>query len=81
MLHEEAAHNAPVWYYNVKNTVKSGHSTTVMEGKCYAVRKGRTVGLFYTWEKCRSQIHEYSGCEYKNFRNVNDVVSYLQGKN
>ena len=36
--------------------------------KIYAVKKGRTPELYNTWEECKAQVNEYSGAEYKSFK-------------
>lgn len=49
------------------------------EKKVYAVRKGRQVGLFYSWPACQEQIKGYSGAEYKSFKTEEDAKNYLVG--
>lgn len=48
--------------------------------KYYAVRNGRRIGIFETWEECRKQVTGYSGAEYKSFTNRSDAVSYIGGQ-
>ena len=73
---------APVWYYDVKPAVASSSSIGIREGrKWYAVRKGREVGIFDTWETCRTHIHGYRGSEFKSFRKLSDAHTYLHQKN
>lgn len=45
--------------------------------KYYAVRRGRTTGLFYSWDKCKEQIHLWRGAEYKSFSNKESALSWL----
>ena len=45
--------------------------------KVYAVRKGRSTGIFLSWEECRSQIDGFSGAEYKSFSDPADAFEYL----
>lgn len=47
--------------------------------KVYAVRKGRQVGLFYSWPQCQEQIKGYSGAEYKSFKTEKEANAYLAG--
>lgn len=47
--------------------------------KVYAVRKGRTGGLFYTWPQCQEQIKGFSGAEYKSFKTEEEARAYLAG--
>ncbi|MCA9247004.1 MAG: ribonuclease H family protein [Planctomycetales bacterium] len=37
------------------------------EPKFYVVWRGREPGVFETWADCQSQIHGFSGAEYKSF--------------
>ncbi len=48
--------------------------------KFYAVRNGRQIGIYGTWEECRAQVDGYSGAEYKSFGNYDDAVSYVGGQ-
>lgn len=47
--------------------------------KYYAVRNGRTVGIFTDWESCRKQVDGFSGAEYKAFSKESDARAYLGG--
>ena len=71
-----------MWYYDVKSAMASGTPMLVRKGrKWYAVRKGREVGIFDTWESCKTHVHGYRGSEFKSFQNLNDAHIYLQWKN
>lgn len=48
--------------------------------KYYAVRNGRHIGIFETWEECKAEVNGYSGAEYKSFANYSDAVSYIGGQ-
>ncbi len=48
--------------------------------KYYAVRNGRHIGIFDTWEQCKAEVDGYSGAEYKSFANKNDAVNYIGGQ-
>lgn len=46
--------------------------------KFYAVKKGRTTGVFITWDECKSQVSGFSGAIYKSFPSMklaNDFIS------
>ena len=45
--------------------------------KVYAVRKGRQIGLFYSWPACQEQIKGFSGAEYKSFITELEANTYL----
>ena len=50
-----------------------------MPGKVYAVRKGRTTGIFTNWEDCRKQVEGYSGAEFKSFPTFEEAGRFLTG--
>ena len=35
--------------------------------KFYAVRQGRKIGMFLTWDECKKQVMGYPGAIYKSF--------------
>lgn len=47
--------------------------------KYYAVRKGRTPGIYSTWEECKDQVHGYAAAEYKSFPALEEAKRYLDG--
>lgn len=48
-----------------------------MAKKFYAVKKGRTTGIFSTWEECKSSVNGYSGAQYKSFSTKEEAETYL----
>ncbi|MCQ4923281.1 ribonuclease H family protein [Tissierella carlieri] len=47
----------------------------------YAVRKGKTPGIYETWGKCEEQVKGYSGAEYKKFPTYEEALSFIDGGN
>ena len=45
--------------------------------KIYAVKKGKTTGIFMTWEDCKAQVDGFPGAEYKSFADTEDAMAYL----
>lgn len=45
--------------------------------KYYAVKNGRKIGIFTSWDECKAQVDGFSGAEYKSFPNENDAKAYL----
>ena len=45
--------------------------------KFYAVKNGKRVGIFNTWEECQEQVLGYSGAEFKSFKSIEDAQEYL----
>lgn len=48
--------------------------------KYYAVKKGKTVGLFDNWSECEAQVKGYKDAMYKSFNNKEDALLYLNGE-
>lgn len=48
--------------------------------KIYAVRNGRTTGIFDTWDACKASVEGYSCAEYKSFLEEKDALEYLAGE-
>lgn len=48
--------------------------------KYYAVRQGREVGIFDTWDECKKQVGGYSGAEYKSFLTKDEALAYIKGE-
>lgn len=45
--------------------------------KFYAVKKGRTPGIFRSWEEAEKQVKGFPGAEYKAFSKITDATDYL----
>lgn len=45
--------------------------------KYYAVKNGRKVGIFESWEECKAQVDGFSGAEYKSFAKEKEAKAYL----
>lgn len=48
-----------------------------MSNKYYAVRKGRNVGIYKTWDECKEQVHGFKGPEYKSFKTLQEAKDYI----
>jgi ribonuclease HI len=49
-----------------------------MAKKFYAVRKGKTPGIYTSWDLCRAQVHGFSGAEYKSFPTREAAGKYME---
>jgi ribonuclease HI len=47
--------------------------------KFYAVRKGKKVGIYNTWNECKEQVNGFSGAEYKSFTTLDEAKEYVEG--
>ena len=45
--------------------------------KVYAVKKGKTTGIFHTWEACKASVDGCPGAEYRGFSSVEEAQRYL----
>ncbi len=50
-----------------------------MEKKYYAVKEGKNIGIFSTWDECKKQVHGYKGALYKSFSSLQEAEEYLKG--
>lgn len=48
-----------------------------MASKYYAVRKGRNVGVYTTWNECQDQVSGYKGAEFKSFKTKEEAESFV----
>ncbi len=47
--------------------------------KVYAVKRGRTTGLFTSWDECRAQVDGFPGAIYKGFASPQEAQAWLFG--
>lgn len=60
------------------NKAKDKEAAEVAKGKkVYAVRKGRTTGIFMSWDDCKAQVDGFAGAEYKSFADPAEAMAYL----
>lgn len=52
----------------------------MVKKKVYAVKKGKTTGLFYSWAECKDATNGYPGAEFKGFGTEAEARAYLEGK-
>ena len=52
----------------------------MVKKKIYAVKKGKTTGLFYSWDECKDATNGYPGAEFKGFGTEAEARAYLEGK-
>lgn len=45
--------------------------------KVYAVRRGKTEGIFETWDECKAAVDGYPDAEYKSFSTKEEALAYL----
>lgn len=45
----------------------------------YAVKEGRKIGIYETWEECELQVKGYSGGVYKKFLSLEEAENFVYG--
>lgn len=48
-----------------------------MPGKYYAVKAGRTPGIYRSWDECKAVVDGFSGAIYKSFRSREEAEAFL----
>lgn len=44
----------------------------------YAVKRGETPGIYFTWKDCESQVRGYSGAVYKKFTTIEQAEDFIK---
>ncbi|KIV87104.1 hypothetical protein, variant [Exophiala sideris] len=50
------------------------------ERKFYAVREGKTPGIYDTWPDCLGQVKGFKGAVFKAFQNLHEAQAWMDGK-
>lgn len=50
-----------------------------MAKKYYAVRVGKTPGIYMSWDDCKSMVDGYPGAKYKSFGSLEEAAQFLEG--
>lgn len=48
-----------------------------MATKYYAVKKGKTPGIYTSWDECKAQVDGFSGAVYKSFKTMNEAEDFI----
>ncbi len=48
-----------------------------MASKYYAVKVGRNIGIFGTWDECKAQVDGFPGAIYKSFSTLNEAKAFI----
>lgn len=48
-----------------------------MASKVYAVKQGRRIGIYHSWDACKAQVHGYQGAVYKSFPTEAEARAFL----
>ncbi len=47
--------------------------------KYYAVQKGRTTGVFFSWAECQKQVTGFPGAVFKSFLTIEEAEAFAKG--
>ncbi len=50
-----------------------------MATKYYAVRAGRSTGVFLTWAECQKQVSGFPGAVFKSFTTIEEAENFVKG--
>ena len=51
-----------------------------MAAKYYAVRCGRSTGVFLSWAECQKQVTGFSGAVFKSFTTIEEAEAFVKGE-
>ena len=49
--------------------------------KYYAVKVGKTPGIYFTWADCSAQVTGYKGAKYKSFPTIEEAMAFIGDTN
>lgn len=49
--------------------------------KYYAVKVGKTPGIYFTWADCSAQVTGYKGAKYKSFPTIEEAMAFIGDDN
>lgn len=49
-----------------------------MATKYYAVKIGKTPGIYKTWDECKAMTHGYPGAVYKSFKTLEEAERFME---
>ncbi|MCC3869568.1 viroplasmin family protein [Terrisporobacter mayombei] len=49
--------------------------------KFYAVKVGKTPGIYFTWVDCSAQVTGYKGAKYKSFPTIEEAMAFIGDDN
>lgn len=49
--------------------------------KYYAVRAGKSPGIYTSWEECKKQVHGFKGAQYKSFPTKAEAEAFMGAEN
>ena len=50
-----------------------------MSSNYYAVKVGRNIGIYKTWDECKKEIDGFNGAKYKKFSTESEALAFING--
>ena len=47
--------------------------------KYYAVKVGKTPGIYFTWADCSAQVTGFKGAKFKSFESIEEAENFING--
>lgn len=60
-----------------RSFLKKFEESEMAKNKFYAVKNGRRIGIFNTWDECKESVNGFSGAIYKSFVNKADAEAFI----
>ncbi|RMZ91179.1 hypothetical protein DV736_g1575, partial [Chaetothyriales sp. CBS 134916] len=73
----EASRTSPLLVAN--NAAAGAKRKRAPEKKFYAVREGRTPGVYGTWTECLAQVRGHKGAFFKAFQSLHEANAFVDG--
>ncbi len=51
-----------------------------MAKKFYAVKNGKKIGIFTSWDECKENVHGFAGAEFKSFPTLREAEAFISGE-
>lgn len=64
-----------VWYNHTERFLMERYDK--MAGKFYAVKKGKTPGIYLSWDECKRMVTGYPGAIYKGFKTREEAEQFI----
>lgn len=76
--HYEGISNIGVSPIHRKTFLKTADKNiSKIKKKYYAVKNGRNIGIYDSWEECKKQVNGFKGAKYKSFSTLKEAKNYI----
>ncbi len=68
---------SPIHRKSFLKKFEASEGSKVAKKKFYAVKVGRSLGIYGTWDECKAQVDGYPNAEYKGFARLSDAEEFV----